>query len=646
VTSPKVVTGHLAYPVAGRDTAKSETGCTGNRHLNYLAESNFVIGEALPGCQGEQSTNVRQECRRCRVVGGRESRLQGETHQSIGKPSKETECQHGRIVLMNVGEMQRSLSLKAEKERDHQFEDLYGLISHQDWLRLAHDHVKQNAGSKTAGCDGINMRDFDEHLDENMETLRQELKSKTFQPYPVRRVFIPKGIGKVRPLGILSIKDRIVQEALRMVLEPIYEADFRQYSFGFRPNRCTMDAIKCILWSAQEHKKYFWIIEGDIFSYFDTINHRKMVKLLKHRIEDNAVLTLLWKFLRAGVMEKKLFQDTKLGTPQGGIVSPLLANIYLNELDRYMERYTALSKKEKTQRRKQGLSNFVYVRYADDFVVLCNGTKAQAEALREELRRYLETELKLKLSMEKTKVTHLNDGFKFLGFEIQRKMGHNGMKTKVTIPKEAVDKVIDKTTAATSPKTQQESVNTKILAINRIIGGWCRYYQYTSRAATVFSKVMRMTFWNLAHWLGYKYKLKHMSQILRKFKQGPTLGTKDYQLYEANRFPTLQYKKAFLKPNPYTEKDVKILREELPTETYWTGYEPRPGMMDLRPVILKRDGYTCQKCGKGPLISKRLEVDHIRPVRRFKLPVNANDPDNLWTLCKECHDEKTKSKDQ
>jgi retron-type reverse transcriptase len=143
-----------------------------------------------------------------------------------------------------------------------------------------------------------------------------------------------------------------------------------------------MDAIKCITWSTQEHKKCFWVIEGDISSYFDTINHRKLLKLLRRRIEDEKLLNLIWKFLRAGVMERKLFKDTKLGTPQGGIISPLLANVYLHELDKYMERYTALPSLEKVARRKSGKANYVYVRYADDFVILCNGTEASGRDAR------------------------------------------------------------------------------------------------------------------------------------------------------------------------------------------------------------------------------------------------------------------------
>src|SRR5262249_20278218 len=144
-------------------------------------------------------------------------------------------------------------------------------------LRLAHAYVAQNAGSKTAGCDGIDMDYFNQDLEKNLQALREELKARTFVANPVRRAYIPKAKGGMRPLGIPSIRDRIVQAALRMVLEPIYEADFRQVSFGFRPNRCTMDAVKRIKLYISEKNKYFWVIEGDIASYFDTIHHRKLM---------------------------------------------------------------------------------------------------------------------------------------------------------------------------------------------------------------------------------------------------------------------------------------------------------------------------------------------------------------------------------
>jgi RNA-directed DNA polymerase len=541
---------------------------------------------------------------------------------------------------MHVGEMQRKLSQWAEQAKERKFFDLYDFLYDQDWLRLAHDDVEQNAGSITAGCDGINMAISDENLETNLQQIIKELKSETFVPHPVRRVYIPKPKGKTRPLGIPSIKDRIVQEALRMVLEPIFEADFSPYSFGFRPTRRTMDAVKCITWSPQEHKKFFWVIEGDLSSYFDTIHHPKLLRLLGKRVKDKKILRLIWKFLRAGVMEKRTFRDTKLGTPQGGITSPLLANIYLHELDKYMERYTNLPTREKTKRRQQGHANYIYIRYADDFVVLCNGRKSEAEALREELHTFLKSTLRLDLSKEKTKITHLNDGFKFLGFWIERAKGHDGMKTKVTIPAEAMDKIRSKIDLALAPASHQDSVTSKIRALNRLIGGWCRYYQYTSQAASQFNPLGHHMFWGMAHWIGRKFQFS-MPVVMQRFCKDNTFVTQKRCLSRPTEFPTLQYKQRFLKPNPYLTQERRLEREELPHESHWTGYEARPGMADLRPLILERDEYTCQLCG-AIVNDHTAEIDHIRPVRRFKRPIDANTEDNLWTLCINCHQEKTK----
>jgi len=539
---------------------------------------------------------------------------------------------------MNIGEMQRMLSQKAEREPNHQFGDLYNLLCDKNWLRLAHDYVAQNAGSKTAGCDGINMVEFDADLEGNLDRLRQSLKLDTFEACPARRVYIPKKDGKMRPLGIPTIRDRIVQEAIRMTLEPIFEADFSQYSFGFRPNRCTMDAIKCITWSVQEHKKYLWIIEGDISAYFDTINHQKLLKLLGRRIKDAKLLSIIRKFLKSGVMERKLFKDTVLGTPQGGIISPLLANVYLHELDKYMEKYTALPTKEKSARREHGSANFVHVRYADDFVVLCNGTKEQTYTMKDELQQFLSHSLRLNLSMEKTKVTHLNDGFDFLGFKVIREMGAKGMTTKVIISDKSMRKHLDTIQIATSPDTHEDSVTIKIKALNRIIVGWCRYFQYTSRPRKQLGRLEYLTYWRLTHWLGRKYKLM-MPQVIRRFQLEGNLGEHGVFLTRHTNYGAQHYKKRFLKPNPYTTQE-RLTREELPETPPWMGTEERPGWNDIRLAALKRDHYTCFVC-KKVFPEDELQVDHIRPYRRFKRPVDANDLRNLWTMCIECHKKKT-----
>jgi hypothetical protein len=252
---------------------------------------------------------------------------------------------------------------------------------------------------------------------------------------------------------------------------------------------------------------------------------------------------------------------------------------------------------------------------------------------------FLRRELKLTLSKEKTKVTHLNDGFRFLGFWIKRSMGQKGITTKVLIPPVAVRKCRDNISAITDATTHQHSVTTKILAIHRIIGGWCRYYQYCTRASTTFGKLECHVFWSMAHWLGRKFQLT-MPQVLRRFRTGNTLATGTLNLLKASEFKTKVYAKRYLKSNPYTTQE-RLQREEGAMESSWRGQEPRAGIEDLRPLILERDKYTCGTCGRTGLRLDTAEIDHRRPVRRLKLAVHANQPDNLWTLCVPCHKAKT-----
>jgi RNA-directed DNA polymerase len=266
--------------------------------------------------------------------------------------------------------MQKKLSQKAAKEPGHQFENLYGLLCNEVWLRVAHHTVNTNQGRETAGIDGETMSTFNGDLEGHLTRLQEKLKAKTFEPMPVKRVYIPKpNSEKKRPLGIPTLLDRIVQEALRMILEPIWEADFSVHSYGFRPNRSTYDAMTYIgkRLASNAGQSYQWIIEGDIASYFDTIPHRRLMKAMKKRVADRNIRDLLWKFLRAGVMPQGHYRETLTGTPQGGIISPLAANIYLQQLDQYMaSTYLHFTSIQRVRRRKQGKGNVLYVRYADD----------------------------------------------------------------------------------------------------------------------------------------------------------------------------------------------------------------------------------------------------------------------------------------
>jgi RNA-directed DNA polymerase len=543
--------------------------------------------------------------------------------------------------------MQTKLSLWAEQDRAHRFYDLYHLLYAEDWLKVAQEHVRQNAGSKTAGCDGVNMRDFEENLEGNLKGLQDDLKAGRFEPQPVRRTYIREiktgGRIKRRPLGIPAIRDRIVQEALRMILEPIWEADFSRRSYGFRPNRSTQDAVAylCHRLTGTSRQKYGWVIEGDIQSFFDTISHRKLMRLLRKRIRDQKLLALIWEFLRAGIMEEGSLRHSVLGTPQGGIVSPLLANIYLHELDRYMERYVDASHYERQQRKRQGLANFLYVRYADDFVVLCDGTRAQAVTMRQELYQFLEQELALKLSLEKTKITHIHDGITFLGYSIDRRITGTGKwAPRLRIPPSAMERVRTKVRTALAPSTHGDSVRTKIMGMNGIIGGWCRYYQITSSPSYYFDKLRYEVFWSMAHWLGRKYQMS-IPKVMETFRKGNTFGTDTMPLMMPDDFKAKRHRLRTI-PNPYTSKPIQTQREDLdPLEETWTGWERRKGEADRKKRVYDRDQGICGLC--GTFVSwHEAELDHRTPRHLFNPPEGANSMENQWILHrKPCHRQKT-----
>jgi group II intron reverse transcriptase/maturase len=232
-------------------------------------------------------------------------------------------------ISVDVSEMQTKLSQGAEQERTRRFEDLYHRLYNAGWWRTAQAHVRQKAGSRTAGGDGVVMRYFEENLEGNLKRLGVDLKTGRCEPQAGRRTYIREmkagGRIKMRPLGIPAICDRMVQEALRMILEPIWEADFSRQSYGFRPNRSTKEAVAYIgaRLAGGRRTAFGWIIEGDIQSFFDTIDHLKLRQLLRGRIKDQKVLSLVWKFLRTDIMEQGDLRHSVLGTPQGGIVTPL-----------------------------------------------------------------------------------------------------------------------------------------------------------------------------------------------------------------------------------------------------------------------------------------------------------------------------------
>lgn len=259
--------------------------------------------------------------------------------------------------------------------------------------------VRRNRGA--AGIDKVSIQMFEKNLDENLDRLMRELKQGSFEPLPARRVYIPKDVKqtKFRPLGIPAVRDRVAQEVLRRLLNPIFEARFHDHSYGFRPGRSCHQAVEKVL--ELGGLGYRWVLDADISGFFDNLSHQAVMRELSDVVADGNILRLVEKFLRAGVMEGGKFQPTRVGTPQGGVASPLLANIALNVLDWHLHEL-----------------GFRFVRYADDFVVLCRSEHEAKEALTV-VQRLLEDRLGLMLSPEKTKVTRFHEGFTFLGFELQ-----------------------------------------------------------------------------------------------------------------------------------------------------------------------------------------------------------------------------------
>ena len=322
---------------------------------------------------------------------------------------------------MQVSELQRRLAKKATDKPEHRFTKLYDLLTWEPLMEWAFDKLMTNVGSRTAGIDGMDKRTAQQNRDIIIAELRGQLKARTYNHQPVRRVYIPKSNGKQRPLGIPTLRDRLVQLMAKAILEPIFESDFRPESHGFRPGRSCHTAMAHLFqMTAPRQKKMNWVIEGDITGYFDHIQHQTLMRLLRRRIQDNKLLGVIWQMLRAGVMEGELFKKTSEGTPQGGIISPLLANVYLHEIDAWFHKnYTGLNYNEKNRRRQRKEGNAFYVRYADDFVVAWNGTKEGAERLKAELTTFLRDELGLELSAEKTLITHaMTEKAKFLGYAV------------------------------------------------------------------------------------------------------------------------------------------------------------------------------------------------------------------------------------
>jgi RNA-directed DNA polymerase len=397
------------------------------------------------------------------------------------------------------------------------FDDLFNLVADPAFLTVAWDRVRDNRGARSAGVDGVAPRSIVFGKEVFLAGLRDDLKARRFTPVPVREKLIPKKGGKLRGLGIPTARDRTVQAALKLVLEPIFEADFEPCSYGFRPRRRAQDAIEEIFFYATH--SYEWVLEGDITSCFDEIDHTALMGRVRERIGDKRVLSLVKAFLKAGILgEDQVMRDTVTGTPQGGILSPLLANIALSVLDEhFMGQWESWGGQQgRSRRRRQGLANYRLVRYADDFVVLLTGTREHVEALRSEVAAVL-APMGLRLSEEKTVITHIDQGFDFLGFHIQRKRKQGTQRrTLYTYPsKTALASVKAKVRVLTQGNTNQTLANL-LQRVNPVLRGWANYFRHGVSKAT-FDYLNAFSWRRVVNWLRHKHPRANWKWLRRRY---------------------------------------------------------------------------------------------------------------------------------
>lgn len=455
-----------------------------------------------------------------------------------------------------VLKIQTKLHGWARDDPHRRFDDLFNLVADPAFLRVAWDRVRGNKGAATTGVDGHTAMSIEaaQGVEEFLGELRSQLKDRSFCPLPVRERMIPKAGGKLRRLGIATITDRVVQASLKLVLEPIFEADFLPCSYGFRPKRRAHDAVAEVRFYAS--KKYEWIVEGDIKACFDEISHPALMDRVRDRVGDKRVLALVKAFLKAGVLgEDRVLRENNTGTPQGSILSPLLSNVALSVLDEHIAQAPggpATGKVPAAKRRRHGLPNYRLVRFADDWCLVVHGTQADAVKLREEIAGVLST-MGLRLSPEKTLITHIDDGLDFLGWRIQRhrKRGTNRRYVYVYPAKKALAAVMAKVKMLCRQIGTNQPLDVLLDRLNPAVQGWCAYFRVGVSSAT-FSYLRHYLWQTVWRWLRRKHPKSTWKQIRRRYCNGgwwpatenrvlfdPGAVTTHWYRYRGNTIPAL-----------------------------------------------------------------------------------------------------------
>jgi RNA-directed DNA polymerase len=562
--------------------------------------------------------------------------------------------------MVSRKQMQLYHRAKTEHDPEQRFTALYGLLLWEPWMEVALQRVLSNTGAKTPGVDGVTRERLEKLEDQNalLDELRTQLREGTYRPQPVRRVYIAKSNGGQRPLGIPTIRDRVVQAAVKDLLEPIYEAYFADCSFGFRPNRGCWDALAEIRQYLKRPSNYEWVVEGDIKDCFGSIDHEILMRQLRRRIGDERLLSLIWRMLRAGVMEDLRYYSSDAGTPQGGIVSPLLANVYMHRLDEWAVAHShRLSEQQRHRRRCKGLATIRLTRYADDFVIAVKGTREQAEALKAEVAEFLQATMRMTLSLEKTHITHRTEGFVFLGVEVRYGASHSqkdetgqGKENVYQVPSpKAIQRYKDKVRTFTSPEAYPYSPVEIIRAINRFSIGWGNYYHHAN-SAKEFEALDHWTWWTVFQWLQRRYQLGPRVAAKRFYVSAEipinphrTRKNKRLGAWEGEQLLAI-WPLSFIPIRYWSYRGNKIPQkyenvEDTRAQTTLPNYDITPwpegsnphhttAHRNAREIVRVQRKFRCERCS---ILSMKTELHH-----KDGNPKN-NHPSNWELLCEECH---------
>jgi RNA-directed DNA polymerase len=457
----------------------------------------------------------------------------------------------GKRVL----EIQTKLHRWAVADPGRRFDDLYNLVADPAFLVIAWNRVRENTGARSAGVDRRTVRAIEASTGGAvgfLEDLRVQLKDRTFTPLPVRQRKIPKAGGKRRSLGIPTVADRVVQAAVKLVLEPILEVDFSPSSYGFRPERRAQDAVEEIRFYA--HRGYEWVFEADIAACFDEIDHTALLERLRRRIGDKRVLALVKAFLKSGLLDEEgIDRETRTGTPQGGILSPLLANLALTHLDDYFQaRWEAHRTGSRRQRyRDRGGATYRLVRYADDFVIMIAGQREHAEAQWAEVGEVL-SEMGLRLALDKTRVVHIDEGFDFLGFHIQRHQQKGSTRRLVySYPSKKSMTSIRRKVKTITKRITHQSAEDLYLQLSRMVRGWAMYFRH-SASSKAYRNLQNYLWWRVWEWLKNKHPRTPRRWIIQRYYNGWWPEYNGVELYKPTTMTIKRYRYRGVKiPTPW-----------------------------------------------------------------------------------------------